>query len=80
MKDFWKINTVGKKQVLKNPILIVGLPGIGNVGKVSVDFMIDELKAKKVYELFSYSFPHSVFVNEDNLVELPSIKFSWLNE
>lgn len=70
----WKITPVGKKKNIKNPILIAGLPGIGNVGKVSVDFMVDELKAEKIYDLFSYSFPHSVFVNENNLVELPSIE------
>jgi hypothetical protein len=70
----WKSTLIGKRPELKNPVLIVGLPGIGNVGKVSVDFMIDELKAVKLYELFSYSFPHSVFVNEENLVELPSIE------
>ncbi len=70
----WKIRQIGKKPKLKNPILIEGLPGIGNVGKVAVDFLIDELKAKKLYEITSYSFPHSVFVNEDNLVELPMIE------
>ncbi|MCK4588814.1 MAG: PAC2 family protein [Nanoarchaeota archaeon] len=59
---------------LKNPILVEGLPGIGNVGKVAVDFIIEELKAKKLYSLFSYTLPHSVFVNEENLVELPSIE------
>ncbi len=72
----WKVKqTVKKLPALKNPILIEGLPGIGNVGKVAVDFMIEELKAKKIYELFSYSLPHTVFVREDNLVELPSIEF-----
>ena len=70
----WKLEKFGKKPKLKNPVLIEGLPGIGNVGKVVVDFMIDDLKAKKIYELFSYSFPHSVFVNEKNLVELPKIE------
>ena len=74
MKEYWQATASGEKPKLKDSILIVGLPGIGNVGKVSVDFMIDELKAKKVYDLFSYSFPHSVFVNEENLVELPSIE------
>ncbi|MBI2147906.1 PAC2 family protein [Candidatus Woesearchaeota archaeon] len=59
---------------LKNPIMIEGLPGIGNVGKVAVDFMIDELKAVKLLELRSYSMPHSVFVTEDNEVELPTIE------
>lgn len=70
----WKIDQIGKKPKLNSPILIEGLPGIGNVGKVAVDFLIDELKAKKIYEITSYTFPHSVFVNEDNLVELPKIE------
>lgn len=70
----WKIENIGKKPVLKKPILIEGLPGIGNVGKVVVDFIIDELKAKKLCKLWSNTFPHSVFVNEENLVELPSIE------
>lgn len=70
----WKINEIGKKPKLNKPILIEGLPGIGNVGKVAVDFIIGELKAKKLFEINSYTFPHSVFVNEDNLVELPTIE------
>ena len=69
----WKIDCIGKSPRLRNPILIEGLPGIGNVGKVAVDFLIDELKAEKMYEITSNTFPHSVFVNEDNLVELPKI-------
>jgi len=74
----WKINQLVKEPVLKNPIFIEGLPGIGNVGKVAVDFIIDKLKAKELYEFFSYTMPHSVFVNEENLVELPSIKIYYL--
>ncbi|MFH1642115.1 MAG: PAC2 family protein [Nanoarchaeota archaeon] len=70
----WIIEQFGKKPKLNKPVLIEGLPGIGNVGKVVVDFMIDELKAEKLYEICSYSFPHSVFVNEENLVELPKLE------
>ena len=73
-EDYWKINQFGKIPKLNKPIFIEGLPGIGNVGKVAVDFLIDELKAKKIYEITSYTFPHSVFVNEDNLVELPIVE------
>lgn len=69
----FEINLIGKKPKLRNPVLIEGLPGIGNVGKIVIDFIIDEIKAKKLYDIFSYSFPHSVFVTENNLVELPSI-------
>ena len=74
MNGAWKLTLADKKPKLNRPIMMEGLPGIGNVGKVAVDFMIDELKAKKLYDVFSYTFPHSVFVNEDNMVELPMIE------
>lgn len=70
----WEITKEGKEPKLNNPVLIEGLPGIGNVGKIAVDFLVEELKAKKLYSFFSYKFPHSVFVNEDNLVEMPKIE------
>lgn len=74
MDKGWQIRQVGKLPSLNSPIMLEGLPGIGNVGKVSVDFIIDEIGAKKLYEISSYSFPHSVFINEDNLVELPVVE------
>jgi len=72
--DYWRIMQFEKPPKLNKPIFIEGLPGIGNVGKVAIDFLIDELKAKKLYEISSFTFPHSVFVNEDNLVELPIVE------
>ena len=65
---------IKKMPKLRNPILIEGLPGIGNIGKVAVDFIIEEMKAKLLFTITSYSLPHSVFVTEDNLVELPKIE------
>ncbi|MBI4149001.1 PAC2 family protein [Candidatus Woesearchaeota archaeon] len=70
----WKVTKSGTLQKLRQPVLIEGLPGIGNVGKIVVDFLIEELKAEKACEFFSYTFPHAVFVNEENMVELPSIE------
>ncbi|MBI5398133.1 PAC2 family protein [Candidatus Woesearchaeota archaeon] len=68
--------TLTQKSVpkLHNPILIEGLPGIGNVGKIAADFIIDNLKATKLYDVFSHDLPNSVFVNEENIVELPTIE------
>ena len=70
----WNIEFKGKKPKLHKPVFIEGLPGIGNVGKLAVDFLIEEIKAKKIAEFTSYSLPHSVFINEENLVELPTIE------
>ena len=58
---------------MKSPIVIEGLPGIGNVGKIAIDFIIESIKAKKITTIHSSSFPHSVFVNEQNLIDLPAI-------
>ena len=57
--------------------MIAGLPGIGNVGKVANDYIIKKLKAKKIYEFFSYKFPPSVFINSRNLIEIPSIQMRY---
>ncbi len=75
MKTGWEVTQELKTlPKLNKPLLIEGLPGIGNVGKIAVDFFIEELKAKKLYSFFSHKFPHSVFVNEKNLVEMPKIE------
>ena len=69
----WKIKRVSKKKYNK-PILIEGLPGIGNVGKIAADLLLQEMKTTLDAEFFSYSLPNSVFIQEDNLVELPKIE------
>ncbi len=68
----WTLDKI-KGTTAQAPILIEGLPGVGNVGKIAVEYLIDALKAKKVYELHSDELPHYVFVNEENIIELPSI-------
>src|SRR3989344_72731 len=74
MKNSWIVKKVVDVKNIKNPILIEGLPGIGNVGKIAIDFIIENKKAKKIYDLFSYDLPHSVFIRDDNLVELPKLE------
>lgn len=71
----WELRPI-KKNIgeFSSPLLIEGLPGIGNVGKIAADFIIDEIGAKKIIDVFSYDLPNSVFVNEKNLVELPLIE------
>lgn len=75
MLSSWEIVVENKKMPsLNNSLLIEGLPGIGNVGKIAIDFLIEELKAVKIYSFFSYKFPHTVFVNEKNLIEMPRLE------
>ncbi len=74
----WETVRLRKFPKLKDAILIEGLPGIGNVGKLAVDFLVKELKPEPICEFYSPSLPQSVFVNKQNLVELPCLKLSVL--
>lgn len=59
-----------QKPDIKNPILIEGLPGVGNVGKLAAEHLIDELHAEKFADLYSKHFPPQVLVGEDGVVKL----------
>lgn len=66
----------------KSAILIEGLPGIGNVGKIAVDYLIDKLEAQNLYDLYSQYMPNYVMIEEDNTAYLPkmSIYHQKINE
>jgi proteasome assembly chaperone (PAC2) family protein len=72
---------------LKDPIAIVGSPGLRSIGKIVIDALVEKLNPQLVAELFSYGFPGlyygasylgapssaGVKVEEGNLVELPRV-------
>jgi uncharacterized protein (TIGR00162 family) len=49
-----------KKPKLKNAVLVSGLPGIGLVGKIVVDYLLKQCKTEKIADVYSDSFPPSV--------------------
>ena len=69
------VKYVDKKPKLNNPILIEGLPGIGNVGKLAVEHLIEMTNAKKFAELYSKDFPPQVFINQDGTITLVNNEF-----
>jgi uncharacterized protein (TIGR00162 family) len=58
-----------KDVALKDPILVEGLPGVGHVGKLVADHMVEELKAEKIIEVYSPHFPPQVMVREDGTIK-----------
>ena len=69
------VRYVASKPELKNPILIEGLPGIGNVGKLAVEHLIETMHAKKFAEIYSKDFPPQVFINTDGTIKLVNNEF-----
>ena len=53
-----------------DPILIEGLPGIGQVGKLVAEYMIHQLHAEKIGEIHSIYFPPQVILDESGLARL----------
>ncbi len=71
----WKVM---ERPILYNPVLVEGLPGIGNVGKMVAEYLVHKLNAHKFAELYSDNFPYHVFIREDYTVELPKNEFYYV--
>ncbi len=79
-----KIHEISKA-FLKEPILIQGLPGLGYVGKVAVDYFVEKLKPQRFAELYSsyLLFPDGnlgINISDDGTYSLPRYEFYAYNE
>ena len=64
----------------RKPILLAGFPGLGYIGKITVGYMVKQLKAEKLAELYSPFFPHHVITNSQGSARLPRAEFYfWKN-
>ncbi|MER3601194.1 MAG: proteasome assembly chaperone family protein [Nitrososphaerota archaeon] len=54
-----------EKPVLHEPVLVVGLPGSGLVGKLAVDHLISLFGGKLFAEIYSYRFPPYLVIKQD---------------
>jgi len=55
---------------LREPIMVEGLPGVGNVGKLAAEHLVDQLKAVKFAEIYSKYFPPQVLVTDSGTIRL----------
>ncbi len=67
--------TYSEKPKLNNPILVEGLPGVGNIGRVAVGYLVEELKAKKFATMSSQWFFPFVMLQDNYLIHLPNNEF-----
>ncbi len=68
-----------EKPKLKNPVCFIGLPGIGHIGRIAVEYLVHETKAKKFAELYSpYFFPF-IIVHENRIHTLRN-EFYWTRQ
>lgn len=69
-----------KSVKLRRPALLEGFPGLGYVGKISISYMVKQLNAKKLAELYSPFFPNHVITDSRGSARLPRADFYfWQN-
>lgn len=59
------IVTYDSKPALVKPILIEGLPGVGNVGKIAADLISEKLNAKRFATILSEDLPQQVILDDE---------------
>jgi uncharacterized protein (TIGR00162 family) len=60
---------------LKEPIFVVGLPGLGNIGLIAAEHLIESTDTKVLAELYAPYFPDYVIVNKDGTCRPPRYQF-----
>ena len=63
------------KPEIKNPILVEGLPGFGNIGRLTAKLLIDFCNGKRFLELYSPYFQDYVIVDSRGVCRPPRYEF-----
>ena len=60
---------------LRDPVLVEGLPGVGHVGALVAEHLIEETDSELVRRLYSEHFPPQVTIGEDGVADLACAEF-----
>ncbi|MDY6817253.1 MAG: proteasome assembly chaperone family protein [Halobacteriales archaeon] len=60
---------------LEAPVLIEGLPGVGHVGKLAAEHLIEENDSQLVRRVYSEYFPPQVSVDDAGVADLACVEF-----
>lgn len=70
MKETITVNLKEDIGVLNKPIMVVGLPGVGHIGKFAADYLAEYLEAEPIIDIISPHFPPQVLINEDSTISI----------
>ncbi|QKG94021.1 proteasome assembly chaperone family protein [Halorubrum sp. Atlit-8R] len=60
---------------LTDPVLIEGLPGVGHVGKLAAEHLLEEFDGELVRRVYATEFPPQVNVDDEGVAELTCAEF-----
>jgi uncharacterized protein (TIGR00162 family) len=56
---------------IRDPIALVGMPGIASVGKLAIEVLIRSLDATPIVQILSDDFPPHVMIDEEGMMKIP---------
>ncbi|MBD3185338.1 hypothetical protein GF325_00805 [Candidatus Bathyarchaeota archaeon] len=65
---------------LSDPICIIGMPGVADIGKFAIDQLIGIFQAKKIYDIIFYGYPAGVIVDQSMLSAPKAEIFFWKDD
>jgi hypothetical protein len=60
---------------LRDPVLVEGLPGVGHVGKLAAEHLLEELDSELVRRVYADEFPPQVTIDDEGVAELAHAEF-----
>jgi uncharacterized protein (TIGR00162 family) len=72
--DAIEIETVAESTV-SDPVLIEGLPGVGHVGKLAAEYLLEQFESDLVRRVYADEFPPQVSIDEDGVASLACAEF-----
>jgi len=67
--DAIEIETVAEP-TLSDPVLVEGLPGVGHVGKLAAEYLLEECESELVRRVYADEFPPQVSIDDEGVAEL----------
>jgi len=72
--DAIEIETVAEP-TLSDPVLVEGLPGVGHVGKLAAEYLLEEFESELVRRVYADEFPPQVSIDGEGVAELVCAEF-----
>jgi uncharacterized protein (TIGR00162 family) len=69
-----EIETVAEP-TLSDPVLVEGLPGVGHVGKLAAEYLLEQFESELVRRVYADEFPPQVSVDGDGVTNLVCAEF-----
>ncbi|MGP6219813.1 proteasome assembly chaperone family protein [Caldiplasma sukawensis] len=69
------VKEYGLPEIRGKNIMICGLPGIGNVGKIVAAYIIEKMGMVQICDIYSEYFPPQVLINSDGVANLTRNSF-----